>query len=163
MLAEVTDFELWQRAVRDQFREGESVGSLMLGIGCLVGFVLVVLVIARAQAALQQRREVEPESHPQRLYTHLLCTMGFTTAQRQLLEALGKASGLAHPTALLVSNVLFDRALTSWESKRSAKLADAQRLEDRKALTLMRGRLFPDGSGMVQSRNPGLSKARGQI
>ena len=27
MLAEVTDFELWQRAVRQQFQGGESLGT----------------------------------------------------------------------------------------------------------------------------------------
>ena len=152
MLGEVTDFELWQRAVRNQFQQGESVGSLLLGVGCLVAVVVLVLVIARLQARWNQREErAQEESHPQRLYMHLICALGFTAAQRHLLEALAKASTLGHPTALLVSDVLFDRCVAQWERQVGEVLADARHIENRRVLAFARSRLFPEGRGMVQS------------
>ncbi len=152
MLGEVTDFELWQRAVRNQFRQGESVGSLLLGVGCLVAVVVLVLVLARLQSSWNRRGEKAIEdSHPQRLYLHLICALGFTATQRQLLEAVAKASTLAHPTALLVSDVLFDRCVAQWEQQAKEVRADARRIDERRALTLARSRLFPEGRGIVQS------------
>ena len=152
MLGEVTNFELWQRAVRNQFREGESIGSLLFGVGCLVAIVVLVLVIARLQARWNQRDETAQEdSHPQRLFMHLICALGFTAAQRQLLEAVAKASSLAQPTALLLSNVLFDRCVAEWEQQAGQVRADSRRIEERRVLALARIRLFPEGRGMVQS------------
>lgn len=152
MLAEITDFELWQRAVRNQFRQGESVSSLLLGVGGLVTVVVVVLVIARLQSRWNSRKEIGvEESHPQRLYVHLLCALGFTAAQRQLLEALAKTSTLLHPAALLMSDTLFDRCVAEWEKETGDVRADSRRIEDRKVLAAARIRLFPAGRGMVQS------------
>lgn len=150
-IAEVTDFELWQRAVRQQFQDGESIGSILLGVGILVGVVLLVMVLGRLQNRWRGANPVQEESHPQRLYTHLLCALGFTSAQRRLLESLGKASALEHPAALLISDVLFDRSVSSWERQAGQKMADAQRLEERRSLEIARARLFPDGYGIVQS------------
>lgn len=152
MLAEVTQFELWQRAVRNQFRHGESVSSLVLGIGALIGVVVVILVIARLQSRWKRRAEKSQEdSHPQRLYTHLMCALGFTAPQRQLLDALARASQLEHPAALLISDVLFDRCVTEWEKRAGPPPAGEHRLEDRQVLTYARNRLFPEGRGVVQS------------
>jgi|CXWL01.1.fsa_nt_gi hypothetical protein len=152
MLGEVTDFELWQRAVRNQFQQGESVGSLLLGVGCLVAVVVLVLVIARLQARWNQREEkAQEESHPQRLYMHLICALGFTATQRHLLEAVAKASTLAHPAALLMSDVLFDQSVVQWERLAGEVHADARRIDDRRALAFARSRLFPEGRGIVQS------------
>jgi hypothetical protein len=152
LLGEVTDFELWQRAVRNQFQQGESVGSLLLGIGCLVAVVVLVLVIARVQSRWNQHNEDEQTNgHPQRLYVHLICALGFTAAQRQLLEAVAKASTLDHPAALLISDVLFDRSVARWDRQPGERLADSRRIEERKVLATARSRLFPEGRGMVRS------------
>jgi hypothetical protein len=152
MLGEITDFELWQRAVRSQFRQGESVSSLLLGVGGLVAVVLLVLLIARLQSRWNSRNEISvEESHPHRLYVHLLCALGFTAAQRQLLEVLAKVSTLLHPAALLMSDTLFDQSVADWEKQTGESRADSRRIEDRKALAAARTRLFPEGRGMVQS------------
>ncbi len=151
ILAEVTDFELWQRAVRQQFQQGESVGTLLLGIGVLVGIVVFILVAARVQARWRGREErAQEETHPQRLYNHLLCSLGFTAAQQRLLGAVAKLSTLEHPTAMLVSEILFDRSVVQWEQAGKGA-ADEARIEDRKVIALARNRLFPDGRGIVQS------------
>lgn len=148
ILAEVTDFELWQRAVRKQFQEGESIESVLLGVGVLVGVVVVTLVAARIQS--QWRRRNDPgaqEARPHRLYTHLLCSMGFSASQRQLLEAIAKAASLQNPTALLVSDVLFDRGVAAWVSQNRAGSFDDQQ----RAVSAIRSRLFPDGRGVVRT------------
>jgi hypothetical protein len=151
MLAEVTDYELWQRAVRDQFREGESIGTVLLGVGCLVGIVVAILVIARVQARWQQTGDPEiAESHPQRLFTHLLCALGLSSAQRQLLEGVARISGLKHPASMLLSETLYDRSMTRWDAQADTSSA-GQHAEERKSLAVIRGRLFPEGHGMVQS------------
>lgn len=151
MLAEVTDFDLWQRAVRDQFREGESIGTVLLGVGCLVGIVVAFLVIARVQSRWQQSGNPETvESHPQRLFTHLLCALGLSSAQRQLLEGVARSSGLRHPASMLLSEALYDRSITRWDTQSGVTQA-GQHAEDRKSLGVIRGRLFPEGHGMVQS------------
>lgn len=152
MLGEVTNFELWQRAVRTQFREGESISSLLLGVGGLVAVVVLMLVIARLQSRWNGQKEVSAEeSTPQRFYVHLLCALGFTATQRQLLEALAKASTLLNPAALLMSDTLFDRCVTEWEQQTGGVPADGRRIEDRNTLAAARSRLFPEGRGMVQS------------
>ena len=152
MLGEVTEFELWQRAVRNQFQQGKTIGSLLFGVGCLVGVVVLVLVLARLQAGWNRRDEkAKQDSHPQRLYTHLIYSLGFTAAQRQLLEALARASTLTHPTALLVSDILFDRGVAQWEKQHGEVRADSRHIEERRALAFARSRLFPEGRGMVQS------------
>ena len=148
MLAEVTDFELWQRAVRDQFRQGESVGSLALGLGTLVAIVLVYAFLARAQAGLRRSKAQPQETHPQRLFTHLLCVLGLTATQRQFLESLARAAGLAHPTALLMSEELFNRTVDGFGADEAGKTMPM----DRQSLDSLRARLFPQGMGMVQSR-----------
>lgn len=151
MLAEVTDFELWQRAVRKQFQEGESIGTVLLGVGLLVGVVVAALVLARLQAKWRRRRDPSAqESKPQRLYTHLLCSMGFTSPQRQLLEALAKVAAVENPTALLISEVLFDRSVAAWEAKNPGA-ADARRVDERRSIAAIRSRLFPDGRGVVRT------------
>jgi hypothetical protein len=117
-----------------------------------VAVVVLLLVIARLQSQWNRHEEkAQQDSHPQRLYTHLLCVLGFTAAQRQLLEAVAKASTLAHPTALLVSDVLFDHSIAQWEREAGEVRADSRRFEQRRVLSLARSRLFPEGRGMVQS------------
>lgn len=152
MLAEVTDFELWQRAVRDQFRQGESMGTVILGVGCLVGIIVVFAVIARIQSGWNRKREsAVTESHPQKLFTHLLCALGFTVAQRQLLESIARDSALSHPTSLLISDVLFDQSLARWSAKSSSAAPGSMSSDESRSLTTIRSRLFPEGRGMVQS------------
>lgn len=160
MLAEVTDFELWQRAVRDQFRQGESLGTVLLGVGCLVGIVVVFLVIARVQTRWQLRNNPEiVESHPQRLFNHLLCALGLSAAQRQLLEGVAKSSGLKHPASMLMSETLFDRSLARWETQIGTSRQGEGHAEERKSLATIRGRLFPEGRGMVRSSTQTESRA----
>jgi len=152
MIAEVTDFELWQRAVRKQFHEGESIETVLLGVGLLVGVVVITLMIARWQSRWRRRGDTATrESKPHKLYTHLLCAMGFTASHRHLLEAVAKAADLENPTALLISDVLFDRSVSAWEATRPRGPADERRLEERRAISLIRSRLFPDGRGMVRT------------
>lgn len=155
LLGEVTQFELWQRAVRNQFQQGETVSSLVLGIGCLVAVVVFVLVMGRVQSGWNRHNEkAKEDSHPQRLFMHLLCALGFTAAQRQLIESVARASTLRHPAALLISDVLFDRSVAQWDERTSKGPADSRRVEDRRALAMVRGRLFPEGRGMVRSALP---------
>lgn len=151
ILAEVTDFELWQRAVRQQFQGGESLSTIFLGVGVLVGVVVLVIVLGRLQSGWRGPNQPKEEPHPHRLYTHLLCSLGFTSTQRRVLESLGKACGLEHPTALLISDVLFDRGVASWERAAPTNVADAHRLEERRLISAARARLFPQGHGIVQS------------
>ena len=152
MIAEVTDFELWQRAVRKQFQEGESIETVLLGAGLLIGVVVITLTIARWQSRWRRRGDTATrESRPHKLYTHLLCTLGFTAAHRHLLEAVAKAAELENPTSLLISDVLFDRSVAAWEATRGKAPADERRVEERRAITAIRSRLFPDGRGLVRT------------
>jgi hypothetical protein len=123
----------------------------LLGLGGLVAVVVFVLVIARLQSGWNRQKEVSvEESNPHRFYVHLLCALGFTATQRQLLEALAKAGTLLHPAALLMSDTLFDRCAAEWERQTSGP-AGSRHIEDRRALAAARLRLFPEGRGIVQS------------
>jgi len=151
ILAQPSPFEVWQQTVREQFRSGGSWTSVFVVVLLFAGLVIVVGWLTRIQNRLQQRREDAPQySDPQRLYAHLLSNLGLTVPQRQMLDAVAHDLHLPHPTAMLISEVLFDRCFEQWmrEAKGGAAAVTATTSQ---LVARTRKRLFPEGAGMVFS------------
>jgi hypothetical protein len=152
VMAQSSQFEAWQRAVRDQFQYG---GSWISGILVLLSLAAIVILagwLSRVQNRLQQGTENAPRnSDPQRLYAHLLSNLGLSVPQRQLLESVARDLRLPHPTALLVSETLYDQCVEQWTRRTGDATAETDRATTLQIFTQTRNRLFPEGIGMVFS------------
>jgi hypothetical protein len=152
VMAQSPQFEAWQRAVRNQFQYGGSWTSAFLVLLSLAALVLLVGWLSRIQERLQRKTEIAPQySDPQRLYMHLLSNLGLSVPQRQLLESVARDLRLPHPTALLVSETLYDQCVEQWTRRAGSAAAEADRAITRQIFTRTRSRLFPEGTGMVFS------------
>ena len=152
VLAQSSQFDAWQRAVRDQFQYGGSWISVFLVLLSLAALVILVGWLSRIQNKLQQGNESVPRnSDPQRLYTHLLNNLGLSVPQRQLLESVARDLRLTHPTTLLISETLYDHCVEQWTRRAGSATAEADRTTTRQIFIRTRNRLFPEGTGMVFS------------
>lgn len=152
VMAQSSQFEVWQRAVRNQFQYGGSWTSVFLVLLSLAALVMLVGWLTRIQNRLQQGAENAPRnSDPQRLYAHLLCNLGLSVPQRQLLESVARDLRLPHPTTLLVSATLFDQCVEQWTRRAGGAAVEADRAKTLQIVIRTRNRLFPEGTGMVFS------------
>ncbi|MDO8632674.1 MAG: hypothetical protein Q7R41_19500 [Phycisphaerales bacterium] len=152
VMAQSSQFEAWQRAVRNQFQYGGSWTSVFVVLLSLAALVVLVGWLSRIQNRSQQRTENAPRnSDPQRLYAHLLSNLGLNVPQRQLLESVARDLRLPHPTTLLVSETLYDQCVEQWTRRAGGAAAEADRATTLQIFTRTRNRLFPEGTGMVFS------------
>lgn len=98
-----------QRSVRDHFQTGGAIGTFVLAIAMLVG---VVWLTGRLSESLRRARQrsIQPDD-PKRLFHDVLAKLELTRGQRRFLRVLAKHHALAHPTALLLSETLYDRCV----------------------------------------------------
>ena len=101
--------EEWYESVHRRFLLGEP--ELVRGVltaALAIGLALIVMGILHRW---QKRREQPAPAQPMALYRRVLSNMGLTVIERWLLWRLARNSRLEHPTALLVSLRLYDRAV----------------------------------------------------
>lgn len=97
----------FQRALRDQLRQGGSIGEFFLVVVGLVASGCLIHLLAKRRRRAGTGHEAKPD--PQRLFGEVLEKLSLSPAQRDLLKAIARSSRFKHPTALLLSEALFDR------------------------------------------------------
>ncbi len=103
-----------QRGVKEHFARGGSLGAVLLLLAAIVAVVLLVYAITRLRDHLSKPPRI---NDPKRLYADLLAALPLESRQREFLRRLAADSALPHPTALLLSPRLFDRAVQRWRRK----------------------------------------------
>lgn len=129
------------RAMRDEFQKGGSILETLLALAGLAALVLLAYFLTK----LQSRRAARSVKYdkPQRLFHDLLDKLSLTTEERQLLDSVSRASRLTHPSAMLLSETLFERRVSKWRERTddpSGVVASGSRAE---TIGRVRARLFP--------------------
>lgn len=131
------------RAVREQFNQGGTIGSMLIVLASFAALVLLVYVLNR----LEQRATTNTEpSDAQRLFRDVVGRLGLNEAQRQLLESVAKDLRLRNPAILLLSERLFDQHVQEWVGRQKSGATGCEQ-----AVSRMRSRLFPGEAGFVSS------------
>jgi hypothetical protein len=138
--------EEFSRAVREEFSKGATPLKTIFAALAIVALVVLVYMLRRSERPITAQGET---NDPQRLFGDVLPKLGLNAQQRLVLETLARDLRLPHPTAILLSEVLFDRAVTQWHARDGKRPADESRAHD--ALQRARTRLFPSEVGFVSS------------
>lgn len=127
-----------QRSVRDHFETGGAIWTFVLALVMLVG---VVWLTGRLSEFLRRARQrsIQPDD-PKRLFHDVLAKLNLTRGQRRFLLLLAKHHDLAHPTALLLSESLFDRYVEKSPTSSGCRAAG-----DTPIAAQVRDVLFPRG------------------
>jgi len=102
-------------AFRQSLYEEFQKGNMVLDSLIVLGGILVIVLIAY-WLSLRQRRLIEQPhvNDPARLFRSVLDRLALRPEQRRLIEAVAAAGGGEHPTALLLSPVLFHEGCNRW-------------------------------------------------
>lgn len=103
------DREQWYESAHRRFVFGEP--ELIEGVITAVLAISLLLLVAWLLYHWQRRRQNPAPAQPLSLYRRVLGKLGLSLPERWLLRRLAKASGIEHPTALLISARLYDRAV----------------------------------------------------
>ena len=129
LLAQAGALSETQRAVREQFQHGGSVGAVIL-----VAFgVLFVVVLIHGLTQLLRKNRGAQRDDPERLFRDVLRKMRVPEPQRRLLDSLARELRLAQPATILVSEAVFERCVRRWQAvkrrtPRDAELVDQTRM-----------------------------------
>lgn len=137
-LAEMYSLEVFQRAVRDQFAKGGSLRDFLILWCTIIAFVILCRGLWRLQRRITGA--VQPND-PRRLFENALKRLGLSAADKRRLRSMARDTDVEHPTALLLSPALFDRAAEVWRARHGSARAG----EDREGTMLasLKGNLFP--------------------
>lgn len=138
------DMPLFYEALRDQFNRGDTVQSMLITAGVFALLIGVVIFLTRVD---RKSHIPEEPDHPARVFRETLHKLGFPPSQQRVFEEMVSVTKPAHPSALLLSEKLYDEHVTKWHSKRGSPKGDP----DHKLLVQARTRLFPSGVGWISS------------
>lgn len=124
MLATDDALPLFHKAVRDQFQEGGSYGSVVLTLAGLAAVVLAVHLLQRWYDRSQE--DHSGASHPAKLFNELLARLDLSPSSRKLLTDVIRDQKLRNPTALLISCRLFDTHTLAWQEAHTSPDGAAQ-------------------------------------
>lgn len=130
-----------QRAVRDHFQEGGSIGSVLLVVGVVAGVILAACWLARRQRRRAQKHA--PRDDPDRLFGDLLRGLALTAPQRGLLDTVAKELRLRNPAVILLSPTLFDRHVDQWRALNHQACDHVDPRADERIVAQVRAVLFP--------------------
>ncbi len=147
LLLQSDQLPLFYQAVREQFNQGSTFGSILVVLAGLVALVTAVYFLNRWDQKATAHSE---PSDAQRLFRDLVVRLGLNDSQRHLLDAVAKDLRLKNPTVLLLSERAFDRHVQEWAARGKGRpaLGPAEREQ---IVSRMRSRLFPGGVGFVSS------------
>jgi hypothetical protein len=101
------------RSMHQHFKEPS--GDVYLNISIAVLAILAIFVIMKLLDYVQKRRQsTNIKAQPMALYWRIQSKMGLSFLDRWQLWRLASSSAVPNPTALLISPVLFDRAVASY-------------------------------------------------
>lgn len=149
LLAQFDRLTEFQRAVRDHFREGGSVTSLLLVLLGIVGVVVLVRILSPRSS-----RTEEPErlDEPREVFLALLNELELMPRQRRLLNRVATELELEHPAVLVLCPALFDRHLAAWQKRAALNGEVVGDLADPELVRKLRKRLFPDVLARISTR-----------
>lgn len=148
-LAQFNRLTVFQRAVRDRFREGGSATTVLLVLLLLAGVVLLVLILSRRA---RNRRMPEPRNEPAELFKELLDELDLSPPQRRLLSRVATDLQIEHPTVLVVCPALFDRHLATWRRRFPRGHNGEPEAIDEAFVRRLRRHLFPDVLARIGTR-----------
>lgn len=107
----------------------------------LILAIVVIFVIMRVLNRLQSRRQEQTAVHPVSLYLRVGAKLGLGYIDRYRLWRLAKIAGVANPTSLLISPILFDRAVQQYAGGQLGSVRAS-------AMAAIRGRIFGLDAGI---------------
>ncbi|MGB2986278.1 MAG: HEAT repeat domain-containing protein, partial [Phycisphaerae bacterium] len=140
LLSEPAPLTEIQRAVRDRFQEGGSLGMVVFIVLVLAGIVFIVFYLTRRQ---RNRDHSARRADPQRLFNDLLHKLDTMPEQRHLLEAVAKDLHLKRPAVILLCPALFDRYIGEWQTRQRSASTHAAGASRSQLILKARGVLFP--------------------
>jgi hypothetical protein len=142
----------FHRALREQFQTGESIW------GALLALLAMVAVVALAYTLTEyQRRKAEHAMEyddPRRLFRDVLGKLNFEPGERQVLTEMTRELRLGNPTAILLSETLFDRQVSKWRESRVQSAAPRKSPLDDAEIKAIRDRLFPTTPSSAAGLDP---------
>lgn len=134
VLAQVTSARN-ERLQGMQSRFNEPDPQVYAQILVAVGAIVAIFIIIRLLDYAQKRRASAVKAQPMSLYLRVQAQLGLTWWDRWCLWHLARSAGVANPTALLISPVLFDRATQRY-------LSSGRHAGSASTLASIRSRLF---------------------
>jgi len=110
-----------QRAVKEHFMRGGSLGVVLMLLAAIVAVVPVVYAIVRLRDRMGKPRVI---NDPRRLYDDLVGALALEPHQREFLQRLAADLAIPHPTTLLLSPRLFNRAVKDWRRRAPTAMSD---------------------------------------
>ena len=144
LLATPSKLEVFQKAIRDQFEKGGTIGDVLLALGLVLSVVLLAWFLTRLQSRLTTG--TKDDSWP--VFHALSGKLDLTQPQRRLLTSVGELARPTHPVALLISSQFFDGAAANWQDQRTTRSRPLSS-EEFRDLNCLRAALFPDESPWV--------------
>lgn len=138
-VAQVDELSEFQRAVRRQFESSGSFQDFLVLWGSILAFVIGCRVLWRFQ---QRITGGAAPSNPKKLFATTLQRLGLGAAEKRLLHTIARAANLSHPTSLLLSPALFDRAVAAWRERGGTSFSGRRRQDP--ILATLRENLFPE-------------------
>jgi hypothetical protein len=129
------------RGVQRHFERGGTVGSVAAVILLLAALVLVVRLLARRGHSVQADRG---RSDPQRLFRDVVARLPLTPPQRKSLMTMSKELRLAQPAVLLLSRVVFDRKVRTWQGRLKGRVPAGNTSTHEGHFAGIRAALFPE-------------------
>lgn len=138
LLAQVDELSTFQRAVREQFAKHGTLQDFLILWGSLIAFVVFCRVLWRLQQRITGGVD---RNDPRKLFTQIVKRLQLTPPERRCLYSVARTADLDHPTAILLSPLLFDEASTNWRKRRAVSVSTRDREE--RVIAGLRRNLFP--------------------
>jgi len=151
LLQSDTELPAALKAIQDQFRQGGTLGSVVLTV---LGFVAVLAIVFAIDRAMRRARERPEPKRARRLFRDLMVRLQLSVPDCELLRRMADELQLAQPVVLLLCPELFAELSRRWRERAPSRSADAEA-----RLAALAGRLFPV-TGDAHPRVPSVEPAQ---
>lgn len=127
----------WYQSIHHRFLFGEP--DAYKGIFTSLLVIALIIGLSYILYRWQKRRQQPAPAQPMGLYRRVLAKLGLSFFERWLLRRLAKAYAIEHPTALLISARLYDRAVEQYCARAGFLLAHIGKAT---TFAMIRRRLF---------------------
>lgn len=139
LLLQVDRLNETQRAVRDHFRDGDSIAMVLQ---VLLGLAAIVLLTYLISARQKRSSAIVGPANPWNLFHDLVDNTNLTTQQRRYIEDVVSKLGLSQPAVILLSPSLFDQYVR--RASAGDRESTSKREETRDIVSATRKALFPE-------------------
>lgn len=128
------------RWVRDSFREGGSLLTVLLVLATITAAVLLVYWLSRRQEKAANR---DRSGDPYRLFRTLMVKLDLSRESQDMLLRMARDLRLVHPTIVLLSDRIFDEQVSLWGKGKSGPSGTKGGRVDGGLTARARAALFP--------------------